>query len=250
MGHPALPPTLSCDELEEIEAAQVRVLQLIRRHRMRLPAGTPKVAGQTPEVAARRSASGVDLILDARREAWFAHALPTSTDETEARYEVLRNAGVKVRALYPRQFAALDGADAHFERAADLGVLCRLMSVRQVFTAVIDRECVVLARGAEPGRRGEQVFREPGDVAVLAEMYEHSWASSAPVGATMTETLTCEQLTALQLMSIGMKDDRIARQMDISPRTLSRLVAKAMTELGVRSRFEAGMRAKELGLLD
>lgn len=245
------------DHLEDIEAAQVRVLQMIREHRKRFPAPTSRVAArQSPRLTpgtADTDASGAELILGARREAWFAQDLPASAssgpDETEARYAALRDAGVKVRALYTRQFAALDGADAHFERAADLGVVCRLVPVRQVFMAVVDRECVVVDRAQEPGPRWTQIFRDPGDVAVLAEMYENSWASSDPVGATMTETLTCEQLTALRMMSAGMKDDRIARQMGISPRTLSRLVARAMTELGVRSRFEAGVRAKELGLL-
>ncbi|GAA2448403.1 helix-turn-helix transcriptional regulator [Streptomyces glaucus] len=244
------------DDLEEVETALARAQQVIREHRL-LRAQPPAAGrpGRRPmplRDVTDAPVTGRDLILAAEREACLALAVPDSPDclaEAEDQYRTLRSAEVSVRVLYPKAIMTVAGAAAHLERAAGLGVQCRLVSVRQVFTAVIDRTTVFMAAGAEPGEAGERVFRESEVVALLAEAFEQSWASSMPVRAVVSRLLTPQQVTALQLMNSGVKDEKIARIMDISPRTLSRLVAKAMEALGARSRFEAGARAQELGLL-
>jgi DNA-binding NarL/FixJ family response regulator len=52
------------------------------------------------------------------------------------------------------------------------------------------------------------------------------------------------------MLAAGMKDEKIARSLGISLRTLSRLLSEVMQELGASSRFEAGVRAAKLGWLD
>lgn len=53
----------------------------------------------------------------------------------------------------------------------------------------------------------------------------------------------------LQLLGDGLTDDAIARRIGVSVRTVRTEVASLMTNLDARSRFQAGLRAAQLGLL-
>ncbi|WP_406329438.1 response regulator transcription factor [Streptomyces sp. NBC_00203] len=57
------------------------------------------------------------------------------------------------------------------------------------------------------------------------------------------------QAQVLRLLGSGMKDDTAARQMNVSVRTYRRHVAAILKSLHVNTRFEAGLKAAELGLL-
>jgi DNA-binding NarL/FixJ family response regulator len=50
-------------------------------------------------------------------------------------------------------------------------------------------------------------------------------------------------------MATGMKDDAIARVLDISRRTVQKHVSGAGTALGARTRFQIALRAAERGWL-
>ncbi|WP_425580670.1 response regulator transcription factor [Streptomyces thermospinosisporus] len=62
--------------------------------------------------------------------------------------------------------------------------------------------------------------------------------------------LAPDQLTVLRLWASGRPDTAIARELQISPRTLRRTTATLMRRLGVSTRFEAGMVAARSGLLN
>ncbi|MFB4426952.1 hypothetical protein C5F59_038460 [Streptomyces sp. QL37] len=186
------------------------------------------------------------LIGEARSAAAFALPRPETAAELQRMEECwrpLRARAVLVRALYPSEVLGDEAALRHLEQVRALGVECRVLPVQQIFTAVIDQRAVYMAEDGI-GR----TFRGPGEVALLAEAFDRHWASAAPVAAVAVR-LTVQHRTALQLMRSGMKDDKIARLMKISPRTLSRLIAVAMEELGAGSRFEVGAKAQELHLL-
>jgi DNA-binding CsgD family transcriptional regulator len=57
------------------------------------------------------------------------------------------------------------------------------------------------------------------------------------------------QRQVLQMLGSGMKDDTAARQMNVSVRTYRRHVAAILKSLDVSTRFEAGIRAAEYGLV-
>ena len=54
-----------------------------------------------------------------------------------------------------------------------------------------------------------------------------------------TEALTARQKECLLLLKDGMTSKQIARELDISPRTVDQHIAVALESLGVRSRLEA-----------
>ncbi|KMS88406.1 LuxR family transcriptional regulator, partial [Streptomyces regensis] len=53
----------------------------------------------------------------------------------------------------------------------------------------------------------------------------------------------------LDLLGQGAKDESAARQLGLSVRTYRRRVGELMAALGASSRFQAGVRARELGLV-
>ena len=59
---------------------------------------------------------------------------------------------------------------------------------------------------------------------------------------------TCGGLLLAQLAD-GAKDEQIARKLDVSLRTVRRRIAALMTDLGVDTRFQAGVEAARRGWL-
>ncbi|MCL3992236.1 LuxR C-terminal-related transcriptional regulator [Streptomyces lavenduligriseus] len=240
-------------ELDAVEAVLTRAQAALKEQLARARSLRRELA-EMPRLAPVSEEPGRELVLSARREVWVALAPPPSLaclKDAEAQFADLTSQGVALRALYPSTVLAVDGGAEHLERTAELGVECRMVDIQQVFTAVVDQEFVFMAAGLRPGEEGETVFRAPQDVALLRQSFEQTWRSARRVhpGSRARQRLTAEQLTMLRLMSSGVKDEKIARLLGVSSRTLSRLMAGAMEELEARSRFEAGVRAAELGLL-
>ncbi len=65
-----------------------------------------------------------------------------------------------------------------------------------------------------------------------------------------TEALTARQKECLLLLKDGMTSKQIARELDISPRTVDQHIAVALESLGVRSRLEAISMLHEQELLE
>ncbi|MFJ9470237.1 helix-turn-helix transcriptional regulator [Streptomyces caniferus] len=61
--------------------------------------------------------------------------------------------------------------------------------------------------------------------------------------------LTERERMVLRMFAAGLKDGAIARNLGVSDRTLRRTIAPLLTKLGADSRFQAGMKAVERGLL-
>ncbi|MFG1915830.1 TrmB family transcriptional regulator sugar-binding domain-containing protein [Micromonospora sp. NPDC048898] len=89
-------------------------------------------------------------------------------------------------------------------------------------------------------------------VQVLRTMFAATWSSGAPLpGAVQChEKLRGEPLKSiLASLVAGEKDEVAARKLGISVRTYRRHVADIMREIRASSRFQAGARAAELGII-
>ncbi|MFF5938630.1 helix-turn-helix transcriptional regulator [Streptomyces sp. NPDC012508] len=86
-------------------------------------------------------------------------------------------------------------------------------------------------------------------------MYEYCWHAATRYGDEERpehdgDGLSEQQREALQMLASGMKDEKIARNLGVSLRTVSRMLSELMQELGASSRFEAGCARCVLGWLD
>lgn len=160
--------------------------------------------------------------------------------------------GIQIRSVRLRRDSVSPGSYDTFSRLVAQGVDLRLASVIPLNMMIVDSEFAVLSAVAgEPGNTQLTIHRQTL-VSAFAAVFAHIWRGAtpfAPEGDRSPSGLSNEQRTLAQLLADGMKDEAIARTLGVSPRTVSRLIADLMQQLGVNSRFAAGVRAAQYGLL-
>ncbi|MFE9499885.1 BTAD domain-containing putative transcriptional regulator [Streptomyces collinus] len=170
--------------------------------------------------------------------------------------------GAQVRGLFQHSNRYNNPSLGFFEEATALGASMRTVNDIPVDVMVFDRSaCFILLRSAAEGAEGKTldrpdalsvVVRHPLVVSLAVDVYERAWAS-----ATQFETANSQPIqitdeirqSILRLLAAGCKDEYVARHVGISVRTCRRHIAAILAELGATSRFQAGVRAQELGLL-
>jgi DNA-binding NarL/FixJ family response regulator len=118
-------------------------------------------------------------------------------------------------------------------------------------TIIIDRRFAILAGDLVDGRRSYGVVAEPAVVQNVASLFEAAWRAATDLAAYDAQHAELRTLAprVLELLASGCKDETAARALDLGVRTYRRRVAELMTALGAESRFQAGARARELGLI-
>nr|WP_272954709.1 helix-turn-helix transcriptional regulator [Kribbella sandramycini] len=87
-------------------------------------------------------------------------------------------------------------------------------------------------------------------VAALTQYYDQLWETATPVIQNQTKGLSGTEREVLRLLVHGLKDDAIARHLQLSVRTVRRHIAAIMEFVSAPTRFAAGAAAQRLGLLD
>lgn len=97
---------------------------------------------------------------------------------------------------------------------------------------------------------GAVLVREPAVLEFLGSLFEQLWVQGTsffvepdPSDPPPADT----EHDVLQAIAAGKTNAAIARELGISPRTVTRLVSELMHRLGTESRFQAGVRAVQLG---
>ncbi|MFF9067955.1 LuxR C-terminal-related transcriptional regulator [Streptomyces sp. NPDC014891] len=163
--------------------------------------------------------------------------------------------GVRVRAIYRGRDAARPEAAEVLNRRAELGVEVRIAPDLPMTMVIVDEQYAIVPLRPEAPGEGAILARGPLLVRSFLSLYEHCWHTASPYGDHVAperggDGLSEQQQAALQMLAAGMKDEKIARNLGVSLRTVSRMLSELMQELGASSRFEAGVRAVRLGWLD
>ncbi|MCK9793990.1 DNA-binding response regulator [Isoptericola sp. 4D.3] len=118
-------------------------------------------------------------------------------------------------------------------------------------TILFDRRLAVLAGDVRAGRRSYGVVTQPEAVEGVASLFEAVWRSAVDVDVFDARIAEIRAIApqVLDLLGQGIKDETAARAMGMGVRTYRRRVAELMDALGAGSRFQAGVRARELGLV-
>lgn len=118
-------------------------------------------------------------------------------------------------------------------------------------TVIIDGRLAILSGDMRFGARSYSLITQRETVLGIRSLFDAAWRSAtdlAAYDATAAEIrLIAPQV--LDLLGRGVKDEAAARELGLSVRTYRRRVADLMTALGADSRFQAGARARELGLI-
>ncbi len=89
-------------------------------------------------------------------------------------------------------------------------------------------------------------------VAFLHRGFERLWAGALPFEEAETaqdRASADNRMLLLRLMASGLKDEAIAHRLGMATRTCRRYISALMEELGATSRFQAGMKIAQLGIL-
>lgn len=116
-------------------------------------------------------------------------------------------------------------------------------------TVVDDRAAIIdISAVGRPGPQGVLLLT-PVMVEPVATLVERFWSLGLRVPRAESAPLDRRDQQILALLGSGASDATIARQANVSQRTIERRIKLLLDELGAHSRFQAGMLAKERGWL-
>ncbi|MEV5766723.1 hypothetical protein AB0L34_19445 [Micromonospora sp. NPDC052213] len=187
---------------------------------------------------------------------WRA-SMPRTTEEVAHGVKAmvdLTSRGVATRTIFVQRFELLPRHQAFLDRLVEANIPIRLLRSVPVQMAIYDRHTAVLPLDPERTAAGAVAVRGELLVRSLVAVFEHCWlhghAPRAEPDDKIRDRLTAQHLELLRMQAAGAKDDAIGRALGVSSRTVSRLVSEVHEVLGSTSRFQAGVTAARLGLLD
>jgi len=227
---------LRADTLTRDAGVEVEVLHDYRRIQQVLEDITDTV---------QRSLSSMHPVVGGREI--FARALSRDRRQIEN--------GVQVRSVFSQRLVSLPDEAQHLHAKAELGVQVRISPVVPMNMIIADEQFALLPVNPENPPAGAILARGSALVRSYQALFEHSWHMAIPFGDQRRpdeggDGLTEQQRAALRMLASGMKDEKVARHLGVSLRTVSRMISDLMQELDASSRFEAGVRATRLGLLN
>lgn len=206
---------------------------------------------------AQRAARREVLLID--RPPYIGGA-PTINDEELAGLA----RGVSYRCLYDTGTLDIDDQAKLMFRYVEAGEQARTLPDIPLKMVVVDEELAIVPLVLdEPEYRDAAIVRGSTLINALATCFEALWARAVPVtSAAMAASFDPASMVArgddrptplerrvVALLAAGVKDDAIARQLDVSSRTVNRYMDRIMVKLGAGTRFQAGLQAQRLGWL-
>ncbi|MGP3921067.1 LuxR C-terminal-related transcriptional regulator [Nonomuraea sp. 10N515B] len=194
----------------------------------------------------------------AEHEVLGMHPVATWTRESLreglARSETTMRNGVRMRALHAQIALSNPLIREFMGRWRRLNIEVRVAPVIPTRMLIYDRRIAIVQADPQNHEAGSVLIRGGSLVKSLAAIYDYCWTTaSEPEDVPRSAdgvTLTEQQRAVLRMLAAGQKDSAIARSMGVSTRTVTRLVSELTAMLGASSRFQAGVRAARLGLLD
>ncbi|MFB4266938.1 helix-turn-helix domain-containing protein [Nonomuraea sp. GTA35] len=175
------------------------------------------------------------------------------SDDRENRRRAARQGAPVTRGIYSPLAFEQPGMLAHTRRAVADGEQARLGQV-PVKLAIADARTAILPLVSDEDRAVESalVVHPSALLDALVGLFETLWRAAVPLRLTpegLEQDRRGPDEEVLALLAAGMKDDAIARQLGLSPRTVQRRVQVLCEQLGARTRFHAGFLAAHHDLL-
>ncbi|WP_189113303.1 helix-turn-helix transcriptional regulator [Pilimelia terevasa] len=178
---------------------------------------------------------------------------PAALNQAVGRDVAMLERGVTMRILYQHTARANLTTRTYARRVTALGAEVRTTDEIHERLIIFDGSVAFVPQQRVAGRSpGAAVVTDPTVVGFLCHLHDRVWSAAQRYDPEDTEYSTTSveiRHSILRLMATGLKDDVIARRLGMATRTCRRYMAGIMEELGATSRFQAGVRAAERGLL-
>jgi DNA-binding CsgD family transcriptional regulator len=154
--------------------------------------------------------------------------------------------GRRVRAIYP--FHALKEAPQVLAARAAIGEEVRLIEDVPTRLAIVGAGYALVPDPPGIGSDRVILLRQTSLVRLVQDYFDRVWDQGvAAPGSPEAGERVGDQSVLVRHLTAGMKDEQIARSMGVSLRTVRRRIADVLAELGVDSRFAAGVEAARRG---
>ncbi|MGW1230494.1 DNA-binding response regulator [Streptomyces sp. NPDC001515] len=179
-------------------------------------------------------------------------AQPSARAAVRDRLRTGTGPGLRVRKLLSPVALADEAARDHLALVRGRGAEVRISaSPLPHETILIDRRVMILAGRDSPTGRAYTVTTSPTMIDGVHALYSALWDTSTGLDTYLRQDvphLDAADRTILNALGSGLTDESAARRLGLSLRTYRRRVAALMVTLEAGSRFQAGLRAGELGL--
>lgn len=241
------------DHHDEVETVLSQAQELIERAMSRRRGNGHHIRHLPGDDAVFHAVAG-EAIMRARREVLCVlSAGDIADDRRNHTVDLLRHAdrrGVRVKALAP---AAATGPLVAADRALCEHPGFRSWDFHGQNLVITDGREAILRNTADDHAAAQTVLLSAQPlVHFLRSVFEVSWGAGTPLAeiARLSDKLREETAqSVLTYLGAGAKDEVAARRLGMSVRTYRRHVAEMMRDVSATSRFQAGVRAAELGLV-
>ncbi|WP_290056827.1 helix-turn-helix domain-containing protein [Amycolatopsis solani] len=237
---------------QELAAARLvseRLEQRFREAPAQHPVDLVEVVHGTERIAERAD----QLLRRARQEVTFVDKPPYAQPPTvlhPAERELLER-GVRFRGVYDRSALELHDLPTDLEAGLVLGEEARVVPEAPVKMILVDREFgLVPLRSDLPEIRTALVIRRCALLDALGALFALLWREGLPLRLPAAEqpgVLSFDDARLLALLTTGLPDRSIAKQLGMSYRTFQRRLQNLMNQLGAGTRFQAGLQAAARG---
>jgi len=156
--------------------------------------------------------------------------------------------GRLMRGLYPLEILEDPRRHAWALEWLRAGERVRLVTRPMPSMAIFGDEYALVASPDGPPGGDLILVRAPALIAISRLLFDLAWNTAIPL-EDPEQPGSSDHRRLLELLALGVKDEAIARHFDVSLRTVRRRVAELLAELGVETRFQAGLEAARRGLL-
>jgi hypothetical protein len=157
--------------------------------------------------------------------------------------------GLDVRKIYQPGVLFDPALAEHLRFIAASGARIRITEREINETILLDRRIAIVAGDRVGDARGYTVVSSPALVQGIQSLFEAAWHDATDVASYQARFTELGAREILEQLASGCKDETAARALGVGLRTYRRRVAELMELLGASSRFQAGARAREAGLL-
>lgn len=161
--------------------------------------------------------------------------------------------GVRLRTVYLDSVRNDHASLRYAQWMTELGGETRTTPSLPLRMLVVDETVAVIP--ADPDRPGPDavVLHGRGVVSALVALFEQVWANAVPLAPTprgCTDRLSRQEHELLRILALGHTDEAVARKLGVSLRTVRRMMAEIMARAQAKSRFQAGIRAVQMGWIE
>lgn len=179
----------------------------------------------------------------------YARSAPDGVPAPLAVGDLVRR-GVRVRVVVDRAGLEFPGRARGLGELAEQGVEIRVASDLPTKLITVDRQVTLLPPNdvADPSQAAV-VATDSLLSNALVPLFEEIWERALPIGAGGTDAVTDADGELLTMLAAGLKDEAIARRLDLHVHTVRRRISRLMASLSAETRFQAGIQAARRGRL-